>query len=156
MAVRAAAAWRTLQRLLPAGRPRRARRAAGYGVSARAVSTCIAAPPALLVLFATRARVSPAQRTCDAGARRRGFETWRWHVRAMLSALGVTTTAPAPRRTRSRGPARDRMAMAEIRESGKPFDCLAFCGAIQRMLDEGQKRPSFFGFSKKTSQNIAS
>ena len=31
----------------------------------------------------------------------------------------------------------DRMAMAEIRESGRPFDCLAFCGAIQRMLRMG-------------------
>jgi hypothetical protein len=38
-------------------------RAAGYGVSARVVSTCIAASPARLVLFATaHTRVSTARR----------------------------------------------------------------------------------------------
>jgi hypothetical protein len=39
------------------------------------------------------------------------------------------------------------MAAAEIRESGKPFDCLAFCAAIQRMLHEVSPQPSFFELS---------
>jgi hypothetical protein len=39
--------------------------------------------------------------------------------------------------------------MAEIRESGKPFDCLAFCAAIQRMLHQAENRQKLFAFSEK-------
>jgi hypothetical protein len=42
------------------------------------------------------------------------------------------------------------MATAEIRESGKPFDCLTFCGAIQRMLNEDRPARGLFEFSEKT------
>jgi hypothetical protein len=54
-------------------------------------------------------------------------------VSNQASRAGFSRSAPRwrARRTRSRSPARDRMAMAEIRESGKPFDCVTFCGAIQ-------------------------
>jgi hypothetical protein len=45
--------------------------------------------------------------------------------------------------------------MAEIRESGKPFDYLAFCGAIQRMLKVSENRPKLFAFSEKLHQNVA-
>jgi hypothetical protein len=39
--------------------------------------------------------------------------------------------------------------MAEIRESGKPFDYLTFCAAIQRMLHQAKNRPKLFAFSEK-------
>jgi hypothetical protein len=59
---------------------------------------------------------------------------------AREAAFRIEPRAPAGiRAERAAGVirARDRQAMAEIRETGKPFDCVAFCGAIQRMLNEG-------------------
>ncbi len=47
------------------------------------------------------------------------------------------------------------MAMAEIRDSGPPFDCVAFCGAIQRMLNRAFPEGSFFDVSQKTPQRAA-
>jgi hypothetical protein len=47
------------------------------------------------------------------------------------------------------------MAMAEIRDSGQPFDCVAFCGAIQRMLNRAFPEGSFFDVSQKTPQRAA-
>ena len=45
----------------------------------------------------------------------------------------------------------DRQAMAEIRESGKPFDCPTFCGKIQRMLAE-QAHATFHTFVKTCNE----
>ena len=61
-----------------------------------------------------------------------------------LSAAGVRAERAAGVR-RGRG----RQAMAEIRESGKPLDCLAFCAAIPRMLRQVENRNPLFAFSKK-------
>jgi hypothetical protein len=47
------------------------------------------------------------------------------------------------------------MAMAEIRDSGQPFDCVAFCGAIQRMLNQASFQGCFFDVSEKTPQKTA-
>ena len=71
----------------------------------------------------------------------------------------VSFSRPAPRASTPNAQpepsARGRQAMAEIRESGKPFDYLAFCGAIQRMLKVSENRPKLFAFSEKLHQNVA-
>ena len=106
--------------------------------------------PLLGLFCAARPGAGPAQPRKDNAAREAAFR---------IEPSRVSFSRPAPRASTPNAQpepsARGRQAMAEIRESGKPFDCLALCAAIQRMLHQAENRQKLFAFSEKVHQNVA-
>jgi len=104
------------------------------------------------------ARSSPARSPPRGPTRRtrgRGYAARRPRSRGAPARLPGTCEADPGGGARGlRRRPRDRMAMAEIRDSGQPFDCVAFCGAIQRMLNRAFPQGILFRrFPKNTAES---